>query len=403
MMSLFLLPMLRRLRRGLCVAGLGLGLAAAALAQPLAPPQVGARHFVLLDLTAGQTLAERDADAPTDPASLTKLMTAYVVFTALREGRITLAQRVPVSRRAWDERLGTPSLMFIDTTMTPTVDELLHGMIVQSGNDASVALAEAVAGSVETFVAMMNRQAQAWGLRNTAFANVTGMTQPGHRSSARDIATLATRIIQDFPEFYRYYSLREFTFNNIRQDNRNLLLRRDPSVDGMKTGFTSAAGFCLVASAQRQFPNLGPEGRAPGPRRLLSVVMGSASLQSRADESQRLLNWGFSAFDAIKLFDGGRAIATPEVWKGRQPSAALGLARDLVLSVPRGEADRLQTAIEREDPLLAPLAAGQRVGTLRVTTRAGTPVAEAPLVVLQPVEAAGLVGRSWDALRLWIR
>jgi D-alanyl-D-alanine carboxypeptidase (penicillin-binding protein 5/6) len=398
------LPAVRRLRRSLFVAGLGLlGLVGGAPAQPLAPPQVGARHFVLLDLTAGQTLAERDADTPTDPASLTKLMTAYLVFGALREGRIALTQRVPVSQRAWDERRGTPSLMFIDPTMTPTVDELLHGMIVQSGNDASVALAEAVAGSVETFVATMNRQAQAWGLRQTAFANVTGMSQPGHRSSARDIATIATRLIQDFPEFYHYYSVREFTFNQIRQDNRNLLLRRDPSVDGLKTGFTSAAGFCLVASAVREFPNLGPEGRSPGPRRLLSVVIGSASLQSRADESQRLLNWGFGAFDAIKLFDGGRAIATPAVWQGRQRSAALGLARDLVLSVPRGEADRLQTAVERTDPLIAPLAAGQRVGTLRVTTRAGAPVAEVPLVVLEPVAQAGFLRRAWDALRLWIR
>jgi D-alanyl-D-alanine carboxypeptidase (penicillin-binding protein 5/6) len=398
------LPAVRRLRRSLFVAGLGLlGLVGGAPAQPLAPPQVGARHFVLLDLTAGQTLAERDADTPTDPASLTKLMTAYLVFGALREGRIALTQRVPVSQRAWDERRGTPSLMFIDPTMTPTVDELLHGMIVQSGNDASVALAEAVAGSVETFVALMNRQAQAWGLRQTAFANVTGMSQPGHRSSARDIATIATRLIQDFPEFYHYYSVREFTFNQIRQDNRNLLLRRDPSVDGLKTGFTSAAGFCLVASAVREFPNLGAEGRSPGPRRLLSVVIGSASLQSRADESQRLLNWGFGAFDAIKLFDGGRAIATPAVWQGRQRSAALGLARDLVLSVPRGEADRLQTAVERTDPLIAPLAAGQRVGTLRVTTRAGAPVAEVPLVVLEPVAQAGFLRRTWDALRLWIR
>ena len=396
------MPLLHSIRRCLLAAACAV-VATTAAAQPLAPPEVGARHFLLVDLTSGQTLAERDADTPSDPASLTKLMTAYVVFTALREGRLTLEQRVPVSQRAWDERRGTPSLMFIDTTMTPTVDELLHGMIVQSGNDASVALAEAVAGSVESFVALMNRQAQAWGLRNTVFANVTGMSQPGHRSSARDIATIATRIVQDFPQFYRYYSVREFTFNNIRQDNRNLLLRRDPSVDGMKTGFTTAAGFCLVTSAVREFPNLGPEGRSPGPRRLLSVVMGSASLQSRADESQRLLNWGFSAFDAIKLFDGGRAITTPEVWKGRSRTAALGVAQDFVLSLPRGEAGGLQTAIERIDPLVAPLAAGQRVGTLRVSTRAGAPVAEVPLVVLQPVEQAGFFGRTWDALRLWIR
>ncbi|MCU0927900.1 MAG: D-alanyl-D-alanine carboxypeptidase [Burkholderiaceae bacterium] len=376
---------------------------AVARAQPVSPPEIAARQYVLLDLTTGQTLAERDADAPADPASLTKLMTAYVVFTALRDKKLTLEQTLPVSQRAWDERKGDPSLMFINPTMTPTVDELLHGMIVQSGNDASVALAEGVAGSVEGFVALMNRQAQAWGLKNTEFRNVTGMTEPGHRSSPRDIAVIASKVIQDFPEHYRYYSIREYTYNRIRQDNRNLLLRRDPTVDGMKTGYTAAAGYCLVASANRDFPNLGPGGNTPGKRRLLSVVMGTDSREARANESQKLLNWGYAAFDAIKLFDGGAAIVSPEVWKGAQPQARLGAERDVVLAVPRGEASRLRTSINRVDPLVAPLAKGQRVGTLQIMTAAGAPVGEVPLVVLDAVPEAGLVGRAWDALRLWIR
>lgn len=376
---------------------------AVARAQPVSPPEIAARQYVLLDLTTGQTLAERDADTPADPASLTKLMTAYVVFTALRDKKLTLDQTLPVSQRAWDERKGDPSLMFINPTMTPTVDELLHGMIVQSGNDASVSLAEGVAGSVEGFVALMNRQAQAWGLKDTEFRNVTGMTEPGHRSSPRDIAVIASRVIQDFPEYYRYYSIREYTYNRIRQDNRNLLLRRDPTVDGMKTGYTAAAGYCLVASANRDFPNLGPGGNTPGKRRLLSVVMGTDSREARANESQKLLNWGYAAFDAIKLFDGGAAIVSPEVWKGAQRQARLGAERDVVLAVPRGEASRLRTSIDRVDPLVAPLAKGQRVGTLRIMTAAGAPVGEVPLVVLDAVPEAGLVGRAWDALRLWIR
>jgi D-alanyl-D-alanine carboxypeptidase (penicillin-binding protein 5/6) len=375
----------------------------AAHAQAPTPPEIAARHYILLDLTTGQTLAERDADAPADPASLTKLMTAYVVFGALRDGKLTLEQTLPVSQRAWDERKGDPSLMFINPTMTPKVDELLHGMIVQSGNDASVALAEGVAGSVEGFVAMMNRQAQAWGLKNTNFVNVTGMSEPGHRTTAREIAVVASKIIQDFPQYYRYYSVQEYTYNRIRQDNRNLLLRRDRSVDGMKTGYTEAAGYCLVASASREFPNLGPGGSSPGPRRLLSVVMGTASREARANESQKLLNWGFSAFDAVKLFDAGAAVATVDVWKGAQRQARLGPERDIVLAVPRGEADRLQTRIERTDPLLAPLTQGQRVGTLRIAAAGGAPLAEVPLVVLQAVPEAGVFGRAWDALRLWIR
>ena len=368
-------------------------------AQPLQPPEVAARQYILLDMTTGQTLAERDADTATDPASLTKLMTAYVVFGALRDKKLALEQQVAVSERAWNERKGDPSLMFINTTMRPTVDELLHGMIVQSGNDASVALAEAVGGTVENFSAMMNRQAQAWGLKNTSFKNVTGMDETGHKSSARDVALIASRVIRDFPEYYRYYSIKEWTYNKIRQDNRNLLLRRDPTVDGMKTGFTDAAGYCLVASAARDYPNLG----AGNKRRLLSVVLGTASREARANESQKLLNWGFQAFDPVKLFEAGKPIVSPEVWKGTQRQAQLGSAAAVVIAVPRGETDKLQTRIERTEPLVAPLAKGQRVGTLKVSTAGGAPVADVPLVVLEAVDQAGVFGRAWDAIRLWIK
>jgi serine-type D-Ala-D-Ala carboxypeptidase (penicillin-binding protein 5/6) len=372
---------------------------AAAAAQAPQPPEIAARQYLLLDLTTGQILAERDADAATDPASLTKLMTAYVVFGALRDKKITLEQWVSVSRRAWDERKGDPSLMFIDTTMRPTVDELLRGMIIVSGNDASVALAELVAGSVETFVGMMNRQAQAWGLKNTSFRNVTGLTEAGHKISARDVAVIASHIIRDFPQYYRYYSVRDFTFNRIHQDNRNLLLRRDPTVDGMKTGFTDAAGYCLVASAAREYPNLGPGNK----RRLLSVVMGSASREARASESQKLLNWGFSAFDPVRLFEAGKPIVTPDLWKGTKRQAKLGAEGPVVIAVPRGEGDKLRTQVVRTDPLVAPLALGQRVGTIKISTAAGAAVAEVPLIVQEAVEEAGAIGRAWDAMRLWIK
>jgi D-alanyl-D-alanine carboxypeptidase (penicillin-binding protein 5/6) len=377
------------------LASLFAALSLTAQAQAPQPPELAARNYVLVDLTTHKTLAEREADAPQDPTSLTKLMTAYVVFSALREKKLTLEQTLPVSKRAWDERKGDPSLMFIDTTMTPKVDELLRGLIIQSGNDAAVALAEGVAGSVENFVQLMNRQAQAWGLKHTEFHNVTGMSEPGHKSSARDIATTAAHIITDFPEYYAYYSHRDYTFNKIRQDNRNLLLRRDPTVDGMKTGYTDAAGYCLVASANRDFPN--------GKRRLLSVVMGTASKEARASESQKLLNWGYTAFDAVKIFDAGKIVATVPVWKGEAKEVKLGAPDAVFVAVPHGDAAKLQTQVERIEPLVAPLNKGQRVGTLKVTTTSGTPVAEVPLVVQDGVPVAGLLGRAWDSIRLWIK
>jgi D-alanyl-D-alanine carboxypeptidase (penicillin-binding protein 5/6) len=377
------------------LAGCMASVTAGALAQAPLPPEIAARQYLLIDLSSNQVLAERDADAQAEPASLTKLMTAYITFNAIRDKKLSLEQTLPVSKRAWAERSNGGSLMFIDTTMTPKVSELLRGLIVQSGNDAAIVLAEGVAGTVENFVAQMNRQGLAWGLKNTQFKNVAGMTEAGHYSSARDVALVAAHIINDHPDFYPLYALRNYTFNNIKQDNRNMLLGRDPTVDGMKTGFTEAAGYCLVASAVRDTP--------AGKRRLVSVVMGTASREARASESQKLLNWGWQAWDAVRLFEAGKPVATVPVWKGDKAEAKLGAPGALLVSVPKGEGDKVKTVIERTDPLVAPLAQGQRVGSIKVTTAAGAPIATVPLVALEPVALAGIFGRAWDAVRLWIK
>lgn len=383
---------MKRLLTLLTLAAVG----CAAFGQALPVPEIAAREYFIVDLNANQVLAERGADTSADPASLTKLMTAYPVFVALREHKLALDQKLPVSARAVAERKGGASLMFIDATATPTVDELLQGLIVDSGNDAAVALAEGVGGSVDGFVAMMNRQAQAWGLKNTTFRNVTGLTEVGHRSTPRDLAVIAQHIIRDFPEYYHYYAQREYRYNNITQVNRNLLLQRDASVDGMKTGYSEAAGWCLLASAQREFPN--------GKRRLLAMVMGADSVQGRANEAQKLLNWGFTAFDDVRLAEAGKPVGAPvRVWKGSKAEVGLGSPDAVYVAVPKGEGDRLKTHIERTDPLVAPLARGQRVGSLKISTASGTAIATIPLTVLEDVPQAGVFGRAWDAIRLWIK
>lgn len=387
---------MRRLLAGFVAFVVSIAILGTATAQGLPqPPEVAAQTYYLIDLTSNQVLAEKNADQPADPASLTKLMTAYLVFQALKDKKLTLEQALPVSKRARAERRGDVSVMYLETTMTPTVDQLLRGLIVQSANDAAVALAEGVAGSPDAFVGMMNRQAEAWGLQHTTFKNATGATEAGHRTTAREIAVVAAHVIRDFPDRYPYYAQRDFTFNDITQSSANLLLRRDPSVDGMKTGYTDAAGWCMVASAQRDFPN--------GRRRLLSVVMKAASAEARANESQKLLNWGFAAFDAVRLFDDGKALATVPVWKGTAATVKLGAAGAVFITVPKGEGGKLKTRIERSDPLVAPLAKGQRVGSLKVATASGAPIADLPLVVQDGVEQAGMIGRGWDALRLWIK
>jgi len=376
----------------LLLAGAGLP----AFGQALPVPEIAAREYLLVDMNADQVLAERAADTSTDPASLTKLMTAWLVFEQLKQHKLTLDQRLPVSARAVAQRKGGGSLMFIDATRQPSVEELLQGLIVDSADDAAVALAEGAGGSVEDFVAMMNRQAQAWGLAATTFRNVTGATEPGQRSTPRELVAIAKHVVRDFPEHYHYYAQRDFTYNNIHQDNRNVLLRRDASVDGLKTGYTDAAGWCLLASAQRDFPN--------GKRRLLAIVMGTPGKESRADEAQKLLNWGYTAFDDVRLVEAGKAVGAPvAVWKGSRAEVALGSAQAIYVAVPKGEGDHLKTRIERTEPLVAPLAKGQRVGSLKVSTAAGVPIATVPLTVLEDVPQAGLLGRAWDAIRLWIK
>ena len=358
------------------------------------PPEIAARAYVLLDLSANQPLASRDADVTVEPASLTKLMTAYLVFQALRDKKLALDQELTVSERAWRTGMTDASRMYTQVGNKVKVEDLIKGMIVQSGNDATVLLAEAVGGSVENFVAMMNRQAQAFGLKVSQFRNPEGLPAPGHVSTVRELGIIATRLLQDFPGEVKFYSIKEFTFNKITQQNRNLLLWRDPSVDGLKTGYTDAAGYCLIATAKRDLPN--------GPRRLLSVVVGASSKESRAVESQKLLNWGYSSWDAVKVYDARQVIASAEVWKGAAATAKIGTQVPVSVAVPRGEAAQVKTQLVRTDPLIAPLSQGQQVGTLKVLS--GTRVlAEVPVTVLEPVAQAGMFGRAWDQLRLWLR
>jgi len=361
---------------------------------PPQPPEIAAKAYVLLDLSADQVLAGRNPDATVEPASLTKLMTAYLVFQALRDKKLSLDQELTVSERAWRTGMTDASRMYIQVGNKVRVEDLIKGMIVQSGNDATVLLAEAIGGSVENFVAMMNRQAQAFGLKVSQFKNPEGLPAPGHVSTVRELGTIATRLLVDFPGDVRYYAIKEFTFNKITQQNRNLLLWRDPSVDGLKTGYTDAAGYCLIATAKRDFPN--------GPRRLISVVVGATSKEGRAVESQKLLNWGYSAWDSVKVYDARQVITQAELWKGATATAKLGTQSPVVISVPRGEGAQLKTQLVRTDPLIAPLTKGQQVGTLKVLS--GTRVvSEIPVTVLEAVEQAGMFGRAWDTLRLWMR
>lgn len=358
------------------------------------PPEVAARAFILQDLSSRQTLASRNADQPVEPASLTKLMTSYLIFQALQSGKLQLTQTLPVSERAWRTGMTGASRTFINVGSSVKVEDLLKGLIVQSGNDSSVALAEGIGGTVENFVDMMNRQAQVFGLKSTVFKNPEGLTAPGHTSTARELSIIAMRLITDFPKSLSYYSMKEFTYNGIRQPNRNLLLWRDPTVDGLKTGYTDAAGYCLISTAQRPTPG--------GARRLLSVVVGAASPEARANESQKLLNWGYSSFDMVKLFDANQAVSTAPVWKGQQSSVRLGRTSVLAVVVPRGQGANLKTSVSRNDPLLAPINQGQSVGTLKVTLN-GQLWQDLPLQALEAVPSAGWFGRTWDAIRLGIQ
>jgi D-alanyl-D-alanine carboxypeptidase (penicillin-binding protein 5/6) len=377
---------------------IGAWLAAAswcAQAQMPEAPEMAVKAYLLMDVTANQVLAAKDPDMAVEPASLTKLMTAYLVFDALKNRKIDLKQSLPVSERAWKM---PGSRMFIDPKMKVPVEDLIKGMIVQSGNDATVALAEGVAGSVERFVQLMNDQAVFLGMRSTLYKNPEGLPAPGHTTTARDLGLLATRLMRDFPDYVPYYAIKKYRYEGTpaaNDTNRNLLLFRDASVDGLKTGHTQAAGYGLVASAKRELPNVGT-------RRLLSVVLGAESENARANESQKLLNWGYAAFDAVKLFDANQAVVTPPVWKGKQPVLKLGSVRPLVVAIPAGSASQLKTQVVRPDPLVAPFAKGQVVGSLKLL-QGEKALFEVPLQVLEPVEQAGVLGRAWDAVRLWIK
>ena len=379
---------------------LPLFLAGALLAGSIGPaqaqvpaPEVAARSWLLMDMTTHTVLYSQLPDERVEPASLTKLMTAYVVFDYLKQKRLTMTQRPPVSTVAY-KAIG--SRMFVEPKSPATIEELLNGLIVQSGNDAAIILAEAVAGTETQFAEVMNAEAKRMGMTNTRFTNASGLPNPEHYSTARDLAILAMRVIEDHPDYYRMYSQKEYTYNNIKQPNRNRLLFTDPSVDGFKTGHTDAAGYCLISSAKREQPGTGFS------RRILSVLMGASSENSRAIESQKLLNYGFQNFDAVQLYKKSDAVGSYQVWKGQRPEIKAGFAEDVMVTVPKTQASAVKGEIERMEPLVAPIAAGQKIGTLRVRL-GNTVLTERPVIALEAVEPAGWFGRAWDTIRLWIK
>jgi D-alanyl-D-alanine carboxypeptidase (penicillin-binding protein 5/6) len=366
-------------------------------AQSPAPeaPEIAAKAYLLLDVTANQILASRDLDMPVEPASLTKLMSAYLVFDALKSKKIDMKQTFGVSERAWKM---PGSRMFIDPKMKVPVEDLIKGMIIQSGNDATMALAEGVGGTAERFVQMMNEQAKVLGMNSTSYKNPEGLTEAGHITTTRDLATLAMRLLHDFPEYVGTYAIKKYRYPGTpaaNESNRNLLLFKDPTVDGLKTGHTNAAGYCLVATAKRDFSNVGS-------RRLMAIVLGTSSEIARANEAQKLLNWGYTAFEAVKLFEAGQAVASPAIWKGKASSVKLGRSDALVVAVPTGSAAQIKTQLARPDPLVAPVTKGQTIGSLKVY-RGEQLWVDMPLQALDAVEQAGVFGRAWDALRLWIK
>jgi len=351
------------------------------------PPSVAAKSYLLFDYQSSHTLAGLNADERVEPASLTKVMTAYIAFNALKQGTLKPDQQVPVSEAA---RKAEGSRTFIDPRIPVTVTELLHGMIVQSGNDASIALAEAIAGSEESFAQLMNKEAKRLGLVNTNFVNSTGLPHSQHYTTARDLAKLAAALIRDHPEHYPMYSIKEYTYNKIKQPNRNRLLWTDPSVDGLKTGHTKSAGWCLMSSAKR------------GERRLVLVLLGAESSNARASESQKLLNFGFQFYDTVRLYEKGQSIASLKVWKGRSDTLSAGFDRDLYFTLPKGQADKLKATLESQQPLVAPVAAGQRVGTMKISLD-GKPLTEVPVVAIEKVELGNIFARGWDAMRLFFK
>ena len=349
------------------------------------PPSLAATTWILVDQASGRTLAGKDIDVGVEPASLTKLMTAYAVFRALRDKKLALDTEVPVSERAWRAE---GSRTFVDVDSRVPVEVLIQGMIVQSGNDATIALAEAVAGTEDTFAALMNQYSERLGMKHSHFENSTGLPGREHRMTVADIARLTRAIIREFPDYYRWYSQREFTWNGITQPNRNGLLARDPSVDGVKTGMTDAAGYCLVSSAERDG------------MRLVAVVMGARDMKAREDASLALLNYGFSFYETRVLQPVGTEMAVHRVYKARGGRAAVGVARNFTVTLPRGQADRVELRLELAPRVFAPLTVADQVGVVRAMVD-GEVVAEAPLHPLAEVPRGNIFRRIWDTILSW--
>ncbi|HEV3106202.1 MAG TPA: D-alanyl-D-alanine carboxypeptidase family protein [Trinickia sp.] len=376
-------------------------LAASALYAPAAsaqvpPPAVNARSWVLVDATSNQVLASGNADERVEPASLTKLMTAYLTFEALQTKKISMDQVVTPSlavRRVRNDE----SRMFIEAEKPVTVHDLVYGMIVQSGNDAAIALAELVGGSESHFVEMMNAEARRLGMKGTHYADVNGMPDDQHYTTAADLATLSAHLIRDYPEYYSIFSVKEFTYNNIKQPNRNRLLWLDPTVDGLKTGHTQAAGYCLIASAKRPLP-----GMPDASRRLVSVMMGEEKEHERVQDSMKMLNYGYSAYDTVRLYKAGQPVQTPRLYKGVANSVPLGVKSDQYITVPRGMGEKIKPQVTVTEPLVAPIANGQQIGTVQISAD-GKTLAQFPLVALQAVPQTGIGGRIWDSLMLMFR
>jgi D-alanyl-D-alanine carboxypeptidase (penicillin-binding protein 5/6) len=351
-----------------------------------AMPQLAAKSYVLFDYNSNQILVDQDGDARMEPASLTKLMTAYLTFDAIRHGTLSIHQKLDVPSIAV-RNTGRDSRMLLKAGQTVTVDDLLRGLIVDSGNDAAIMLAENIAGSQAGFVDMMNQEAKRLGMKNTHYANPAGLPDAEHYSSASDLAVLAAAMIRDYPQYYPLFSLRSYTFNNVTQSNPNRLLWIDPYVDGIKTGYTESEGYCLVGSAQR------------GNHRLISVLFGANSSRLRASESQKLLNYGFQHFDSVRLYQKDQPVTRLQIWKGSERRLDVGFRRDLFLTIPKGAFSRLSAKIETYQPILAPIQGGQQLGVLKLAL-SGKPYAEFPLVALETVPLANVFSRGWDSIRL---
>lgn len=356
-----------------------------------APPQLPAKAYLLIDARSGQVLVEHNADELLPPASLTKMMTAYVLAEEINAGRVSEDDRVSVSENAWSQNpiFQGSSLMWIEPGKDVTIADLQRGIIISSGNDATLAVAEHIAGTEAVFAEMMNNSADKLGMDSTHYVNSHGLPDPAHKTTARDLAILAAAMINDHPEQYRIYKELEFTYNNIRQYNRNTLMLSDSSVDGIKTGHTQEAGYCLVASAQRN------------DMRLISVVLGSASTKTRKKETAALFNYGFHFYQTRTVYEPGEELETPRVWMGLQDQVSVGLQEKVVLTLPRGRQEKLVTDLQLIPELIAPLAAGDRVGTAHIKFE-GETLKEVPIVVLSPIEQAGLVARLWDRVLMFI-